>query len=902
MQDNKKSKKNSKSGGSTARGQAFAKNLISKISPSEETARIRLQKTVSGVGYAILSWMLSSGMFLFGSQPFALALLCATENNLFPVAIGILVAALSGRVGMPLLWGTITVLTFRIIVSFAPGFHEKDRDGVKAISLNLDGLYDGDTPLMIEGEVGQKKGVYNGVFLTTKKVLEDIFCIHGGIDSKKDELEHKHRKYDECISVRVLFSGIGGFVCGLFSLIHNEFSFYSMLGALSFILLTPVIMLIFSGADSSRVLLGGWRHSLSWLAVLVATVWSAGGASMLGIPLPPLVVVLFSLFITSTRGVFSGALSALIFGFIYFPLYAPLVFICVIIYGFISPLKKSIALGSLSVVIVLWCYYFGGAVGLVGVLTPMLIAVPLFFIADRYYPIIYPERAPDAERTNKIFEQGRRAGAGVYFAEAISQQQKSENMSDKLGALSEAFSSLSETFNDLIDRFRRPDILGLKKISDDSLSLVCSDCRNRDVCWGAEYSQTLDAVNKMTSCLHTRGCVTLSDLPEKFVARCNRAQRIVSEATRQCERATEELIEDRRIGLFASNFDDIGAILRDALQNEGEEYECDLTASEKIFDLLVEAGYKIKGVVVCGKRNKRVLIKGGTSQSTAALSGGELCRKLSEAVGVTLMGPIFEMSADETVMTFYAKPILSAICSHGRLAAEGEGEPFAEALKDDEIRFFTDQSCGDSTRVFVNKSSYFYSLISDGMGSGADAALASEVSAMFVEKMLMAGNRADITVRMLNNFLRSENIGLGRECSATLDLFELDLMSGTASFIKSGAAPTFICRDQTVYRVNSRTMPVGIIKQADAKLTRFEIKPWDIVVMVSDGCCPDSEDCPWLSDCLSKTKSPIGETSIEALEEFTESLKDKLLSLAVQNSPADRHRDDICVSVTLIYS
>ena len=168
--------------------------------------------------------------------------------------------------------------------------------------------------------------------------------------------------------------------------------------------------------------------------------------------------------------------------------------------------------------------------------------------------------------------------------------------------------------------------------------------------------------------------------------------------------------------------------------------------------------------------------------------------------------------------------------------------------------------------------------------------------------MLMAGNRADITVRMLNNFLRSENIGLGRECSATLDLFELDLMSGTASFIKSGAAPTFICRDQTVYRVNSRTMPVGIIKQADAKLTRFEIKPWDIVVMVSDGCCPDSEDCPWLSDCLSKTKSPIGETSIEALEEFTESLKDKLLSLAVQNSPADRHRDDICVSVTLIYS
>ena len=103
-----------------------------------------------------------------------------------------------------------------------------------------------------------------------------------------------------------------------------------------------------------------------------------------------------------------------------------------------------------------------------------------------------------------------------------------------------------------------------------------------------------------------------------------------------------------------------------------------------------------------------------------------------------------------------------------------------------------DNSCGDTTDAFLTDNLYFYSLLSDGMGSGAQAAFNSGVSAMFIEKMLSAGNRADITLRMLNNFLRSENSSSGRECSVTVDLMELDLMSGAASFIKSGAAPTYI--------------------------------------------------------------------------------------------------------------
>jgi stage II sporulation protein E len=203
------------------------------------------------------------------------------------------------------------------------------------------------------------------------------------------------------------------------------------------------------------------------------------------------------------------------------------------------------------------------------------------------------------------------------------------------------------------------------------------------------------------------------------------------------------------------------------------------------------------------------------------------------------------------------------------------------------------------TEAFITDNSYFYSLISDGMGSGATAAYTSGVCAMFIEKMLSAGNRADITIRMLNNVIRSENMGWGDECSATVDLLELDLMRGSAAFIKSGAAPTYIAREGTVYKISSRTMPVGIIKDADARITKFDTKKGDVIVMMSDGCCHDSDDCPWLVEylCAYMTNS---RRTVTVGEELCERLKEEILSEALKNAPEGEERDDISVSVIVV--
>ena len=178
--------------------------------------------------------------------------------------------------------------------------------------------------------------------------------------------------------------------------------------------------------------------------------------------------------------------------------------------------------------------------------------------------------------------------------------------------------------------------------------------------------------------------------------------------------------------------------------------------------------------------------------------------------------------------------------------------------------------------------------------------MSAGISSVFCEKMLMAGNRADITIRMLNNFLRGENSRRGVECSVTVDLFELDLMLGVASFIKSGAAPTYILRGGEVYRIASKTMPVGIIKNPDIKVTRFDMRRGDLVLMMSDGISGESDECEWIAHALCEAGVPDATGDILQIEEFISSLRDKLLNMAGEKMRAADKFDDVSLSVVLI--
>ena len=121
------------------------------------------------------------------------------------------------------------------------------------------------------------------------------------------------------------------------------------------------------------------------------------------------------------------------------------------------------------------------------------------------------------------------------------------------------------------------------------------------------------------------------------------------------------------------------------------------------------------------------------------------------------------------------------------------------------------------------------------MGSGRQAAVTSRLAQIFLEQMLGCSSPRGLTLEMLNGFLLAEN----GESFTTVDLLEVDLLSGEGSFLKAGAVPSYVLRGDNLFCISSRTPPAGILPQARAQQTRVDLRPGDLVVMCSDGVCPD---------------------------------------------------------------
>jgi serine/threonine protein phosphatase PrpC len=337
---------------------------------------------------------------------------------------------------------------------------------------------------------------------------------------------------------------------------------------------------------------------------------------------------------------------------------------------------------------------------------------------------------------------------------------------------------------------------------------------------------------------------------------------LVEDINNRCARMTEILLRSEKTEVFAADYAAIASLLSDALEEDrraAEDFACNRKAADEIYDYLTERGVQVQGVVVGGKRQslrQRVIIRG---RGLDALESGlpELRADVETICGIRLTPPVLEDGEDGTphaVMTLCSEPRLDTVYAGSTLPTGfGCEDPLPPPLTSDAPAegYEPPAVCGDHIAMFKTDNAYLYALISDGMGAGEEASLTSDICAMFLEKMLAAGNKVDISLKMLDTYVRSKNRGTGEECSATVDLMELDLMDGQAVFAKNGAAPTYVVREGQVYKLHAPTMPIGILSDLPSQKLRFRTHPGDVVVMVSDGVTQGNDECPWLIDLLS---------------------------------------------------
>ncbi len=156
---------------------------------------------------------------------------------------------------------------------------------------------------------------------------------------------------------------------------------------------------------------------------------------------------------------------------------------------------------------------------------------------------------------------------------------------------------------------------------------------------------------------------------------------------------------------------------------------------------------------------------------------------------------------------------------------------------------------GDSYAVLPLKEGKQAMILSDGMGSGKEARLASLSTVKLMEHLLGIGFRREVIISTINTLLR---LGYPSERFSTLDLAFLDLQSGEIELYKLGAPPSFLKKGEMIKVIGSVSLPMGILEDISPEKECFKIPEGGILVMITDGLLdtrPGNEE-NWLVNAL----------------------------------------------------
>lgn len=298
------------------------------------------------------------------------------------------------------------------------------------------------------------------------------------------------------------------------------------------------------------------------------------------------------------------------------------------------------------------------------------------------------------------------------------------------------------------------------------------------------------------------------------------------------------LIVDERVGVGGEEYRLFSTLLEEAEARDAEEKRVDSSMTEPLTAMFKEYGFNDGSIRAFGERKKHFILA-GEDESGARISSFELRKSIESTAGVRLDTPEYFRRGNMVLMECGIRPkyrVEYAIAS----SAGSVGE-----------------ISGDSAICFAPSNDRFYSLISDGMGSGMLAKDTSTLVCDFLKKGMEIGSGGEAIIRLLNRALTLRE----EECSATVDLMEIDTINGKGIFIKSGAAPSYVKRGQSIFRIRSHTAPIGLLSSIDTEKIRIETNPGDYVIMMSDGIADPGEDAPWLLLLL-------GEDPPESLDDY----------------------------------
>ncbi len=774
----------------------FAGALKDAFSRADARGQARIKALyilLRGMGALLLGWLFGGCTLSYGTRPLGLALLAAGDTYRLPLLIGCALSGIGRAEGGLYLAAAITVFCVQTAAVFLlTPREESDGDGRRT-----------------EGFGGTRAD--GGLSIHS---LQPLFSLFGGGLSVSQRV---------AVSMLAFVPPAAGWLLG------DGFSVPTLVRLLFLLLALPAFTYLFCGLRwegdrasffdrrGTRASVRPAHREAAMGALCYAVTASMGGMTVLGFSAKLICAHGLTLYISKKGGYLRGALCGLLCGLACDALYAPGYALIGGVAGLLWQLHPAPAVVLSLASGMAYAVYVGEFAAIRSVVPEMIAVSALAYPAARYlhlHPKKKGDQGGDGKDASTLSEDGVESEEAPTPAllGVPTREEQLEQISGVLGGLSETFSHLS-------GRARKPHLSALRGACEAAADKHCALCPRRTVCMTEDKALRAEALGKMTMCILRRGRAESVEAYAPLSRRCPTFSVLLEAVNGAAAALYESRMRADRMEMRAADYDGMAKLLRAAAEAGAEDGAEDVALSRRMARTVGKLGFSARHIGVYGKRRRTVIARGvslGTYPGEQTLlCNAELGEAFSALAGVRYQSPTYHLSAggEELLMTLHPQPAFAV-----STGTWGEKKP-GEAVS------------GDVLSLFSTKSDYFYTILCDGMGSGEEASVTAQMAALFLEKLLSVSAATGPILTLLNNVLR----GREEECSATVDLCAFDLLTGEARFTKCGAAPTFLLRGESLYRIASETMPLGILCEVTAEETVFRLQDGDMLVFLSDG-------------------------------------------------------------------
>lgn len=381
-------------------------------------------------------------------------------------------------------------------------------------------------------------------------------------------------------------------------------------------------------------------------------------------------------------------------------------------------------------------------------------------------------------------------------------------------------------------------------ISSKVCSKVCSECRHRTFCGEDDFHRTISFFSSAEALINVKGYLLEKDLP-KALESCSKRDELV--------RCFNELYRQSQIDkkqLDSSSFmREISLEQLTASEEMLKNIICEMTAfsgndenmSEKVRLILIAFGAKNPVVSVSYDCESKVFIEvyvDGVLKSDT----DKLTEKLSAVFDRELEKPEITCIEKTTRLCFHEVP--EYLLDIGVKKQNGK-----ESIS------------GDTELIFSDGKGCTYFIISDGMGSGARAAVESRMTVAMLKKLLQGGIGFDAAFKLINLLLLTKS---SEEIFATIDVMCINTFTGQTDIFKLGAAQTFIKTNGSVKCIESFSTPVGIISSVEFERRTAYLSDGDCAVMISDGV--EEKYFNYINETMLRNNTSAEKSAVQIIE------------------------------------